>query len=109
MPFKLSAETVDTLLDRLSRDDGFRVLFQTSPRQALAAVGHQASAQARDGDAGVWMCLGCEQLASKEAIAASREVLRKSLLETQTPAFTISLELAKPGTAHAHHVNAKAA
>jgi putative modified peptide len=106
MPFKLSAETVDTLLDRLSTDDGFRALFQASPRQALAAVGHQASAQACDSDAGVWICLSCEQLASKETIHASRDALRKQLLTSQGIYHPITLEVAKPGIARAHHAKA---
>lgn len=96
MPFKLSEATVDTLLDKLSSDDAFRKQFEANPRKALAAIGHRAAEIARDGDSGMWACLACKELASKETIAASRDVLREHLLAAQPSAFTISLELAKP-------------
>lgn len=96
MPFKLSETTVDTLLDKLSSDDDFRKQFQANPRKALAALGHQPAAKAKDADSGLWSCLQTTQLASKESIKASREVLRKQLLSSQSTYNPVNLEVAKP-------------
>lgn len=95
MPFKLSETTVDTLLDKLSSDDDFRKQFQANPRKALAAVGHQPAAKAKDADSGLWSCLQTTQLASKESIKASRELLRKQLLSSQAAHHPINLEMSK--------------
>lgn len=96
MPFKLSEKTVDTLLDKLSSDDDFRAQFQANPREALAAIGHQPAAKAKDADSGLWSCLQTTQLASKDAIKSSREVLRKQLLASQGAYTPVNLEVAKP-------------
>jgi putative modified peptide len=80
MPFKLSEATVDTLLDKLSSDDDFRGLFQASPRRALASLGHDAAASAKENDVGAWTCMTTAPLASKQEIAASRQLLRNQLL-----------------------------
>ena len=95
MPFKLSEDTVDTLLDKLSSDDDFRAQFQKDPRQALASVGHKPSADASVAE-GAWMCMDVKQLASKEAIKASRDALRTQLLAEKAAQNPISLEVAKP-------------
>ena len=79
MPFKLSEAIVDSLLDKLGSDDVFRDLFQVSPRQALASLGHQAAA-ASDVHAGAWSCMATAPLASKSAIKASHVALRHQLL-----------------------------
>ena len=91
MAFKASAETIDALLDKLGSDDKFRELFQTNPRAALASVGH---GEAREGGAkeGLWMCVATRELASKEQIKASREVLRNQLLSEQASYHPITLE-----------------
>lgn len=94
MPFKLSEDTVDTLLDKLSSDDGFREQFQKDPRSALAAAGHKPSADASVVE-GAWMCMGVSQLASKEAIKASRDALRTQLLASKAGYSPISLEVKK--------------
>lgn len=94
MPFQLSEDTVDSLLDKLSSDDAFRELFQKDPRQALAAVGHAPSADKSVAE-GAWMCMGVDQLASKEAIQASRDVLRKQLVSSKVGYQPISLEVSK--------------
>lgn len=96
MPFKLSETTVDALLDKLSTDDDFRSKFQSNPRLALAAVGHQPAAKAKDGDTGAWACMTCIELASKDAIKASRAILRKQLLTSKSTQNPINLEVAKP-------------
>lgn len=95
MPFKLSETSVDTLLDKLSSDDDFRKQFQANPRKALAAVGHKPASKAKDTDSGLWSCLQTTQLASKDAIKASRELLRKQLLSSQATYHPITLEVAK--------------
>jgi len=94
MPFQLSEETVDSLLDKLSSDDKFRDLFQKDPREALAAVGHKPAAD-RSVAEGAWMCMSVDQLASKEAIKASRDVLRKQLVSSKVGHQPISLEVSK--------------
>ncbi|PZO08002.1 MAG: putative modified peptide [Lysobacteraceae bacterium] len=94
MPFKLSEDIVDTLLDKLSTDDAFRDQFQKDPRQALASVGH-VDAKDTTVDEGAWACMGVNQLASKEAIKASRDALRTQLLAEKGAQNPISLEVAK--------------
>jgi putative modified peptide len=94
MPFKLSEDTVDSLLDKLATDDDFRATFSKDPRAALAAVGHKPSADASVAE-GAWMCMGVNQLASKEAIKASRKALREQLLASKAAYSPISLEVAK--------------
>lgn len=93
MPFKLSEDTVDALLDKLSSDDDFRARFQKDPRQALASVGHAAARDAGVED-GAWACMSVNQLASKEAIKASRDALRTQLLAEKAAQPPISLEVA---------------
>lgn len=94
MPFKLSEDTVDSLLDKLATDDDFRATFSKDPRAALAAVGHKPSADASVAE-GAWMCMGVNQLASKEAIKASRNALRQQLLAAKAGYNPISLEVKK--------------
>lgn len=94
MAFQLSEDTVDALLDKLSSDDKFRDLFQKDPRQALAAVGHKPAADQTIAE-GAWMCMGVKQLASKEAISASREALRKQWVSSKVGYQPISLEVSK--------------
>jgi putative modified peptide len=88
---KLSDETADRLLDKLSTDDAFREQFQNDPRAALAAVGHAEAADAGVKE-GAWSCMAVQQLASKEAIKASRDVMRKQLTQAKAGAHPITLE-----------------
>jgi putative modified peptide len=92
MPFQLSEELVDKLLDKLSSDNEFRTAFQKSPRIALAYLGHDAAAKAGSGEEGAWMCMKCEKLASPEAIKASRDELRKQLLSSKAQYNPIKLQ-----------------
>jgi putative modified peptide len=87
----LSDETADRLLDKLSTDDEFRAQFQRNPRKALASVGHKAAAD-ESVKSGAWSCMAVSELASKEAIAASRDELRKQLIQAQAGAHPITLE-----------------
>ena len=95
MPFQLSEELVDKLLDKLSSDNEFRDVFQKSPRIALAYLGHDAAAHASDNDKGAWACMSCEKLASAADIKKSRNALRKQLLSAQATQHPIALDVAK--------------
>jgi putative modified peptide len=94
MPFSLSEDTVDSLLDKLSSDDDFRGLFQKDPRAALAAVGHKPALDTSVKE-GAWMCMSVSQLASKEAIKASRDSLRKQFVGAKVGYQPINLEVSK--------------
>jgi putative modified peptide len=92
MAFMLSDELADKLLDKLSTDDTFRAHFQSNPRAALASIGFAAAANAGADEHGLWSCCAVPQLASKEAIAASRDELRKQF-QAASPTFNpISLK-----------------
>ena len=91
MPFKLSDETADALLEKLGNDDEFRKVFQSDPRKALAAVGHKPAADASVKE-GLWSCIKVSKLADKSAIQASRDALRKQLVTAQASAQPITLE-----------------
>ena len=95
MPFQLSEELVDKLLDKLSSDNEFRAVFQKSPRIALAYLGHDAASKASSGDEGDWAHLRCKTLASAEIIRASRDVIRNDLLSSQASLHPITLDIAK--------------
>ena len=92
MPFKLSEDIVDSLLEKLGSDDAFREQFQSSPRAALASLGHQAAASAKDGEAGVWACMATASLASKTSINDSRVALRQQLLTSMASFSPIHLQ-----------------
>jgi putative modified peptide len=96
MSYDLSEELVDKLLDKLTRDNEFRAVFQKSPRIALAYLGHDAAAYASDTDKGAWACLHCTELASPAAIKKSRDALRSQLLSSKGAQHPISLEVGKP-------------
>ncbi|MGH8049301.1 MAG: NHLP-related RiPP peptide [Arenimonas sp.] len=95
MPFQLSEELVDKLLDKLSSDNEFRAAFQKSPRIALAYLGHDAAAYANDSDRGAWACLHCVELASPETIKKSRAALRKQLLTSSAAQSPVTLDMSK--------------
>jgi putative modified peptide len=95
MPYDLSEELVDKLLDKLTRDNEFRAVFQKSPRIALAYLGHDAAAYASDTDKGAWACLHCEELASPATIKKSRDSIRRQLLTSQAGQHPITLDIAR--------------
>ena len=86
MPFSLSEQIADALLDKLADDDDFRTLFTARPREALAQLGHAEARKSKDDDAGIWTCMKVTRLASKQAFKASRDQLRQQLL-TQTATY----------------------
>lgn len=90
--FEISDEIVDKLLDKLSGDDEFRAVFLRSPRIALAYLGHEAAMSASPNDKGTWSCFHCKQLASPEAIKASRDVLRLQLTTKMAALNPIKLQ-----------------
>jgi putative modified peptide len=95
MPYDLSEELVDKLLDKLTRDNEFRAVFQKSPRIALAYLGHDAAAYASDTDKGAWACMHCTELASPAVIKKSRDALRKQLLSSSARMNPVTLEVTK--------------
>lgn len=94
MAFNVSEDIVDALLDKLATDDGFRALFQKDPRAALAQVGDKASADSSVKE-GAWNCMAVGELASKEAIKATRDALRKQLVSAQAAQSPIALEASR--------------
>lgn len=88
IPNEFPEALVDKLLDKLYSDNEFREVFLRSPRIALAYLGHEGASNASPSDQGAWSCLQCKQLASPEAIKASRDALRQQLISSmaaQTP------------------------
>lgn len=90
--FQISAELIDTLLDKLSSDDEFRAVFQRSPRIALAYLGHDEASEASEAD---WAHLRCETLASPETIRLSRSVIKMDLLTSHARLIPIMLDSPK--------------
>jgi len=78
MSFHLPEPIVDRLLARLGHDDDFRAAFQADARAALASLGFAPAADASVTQ-GLWLCLAVDELASKEAIRATHEGLRRQL------------------------------
>jgi putative modified peptide len=78
MSFQLPPPIVDSLLDRLGNDDAFRDQFRADPRSALASLGFAPAADAGVTQ-GIWACMAVQELASKQAIQASREQLVRQL------------------------------
>ena len=91
MSFKLSEETVNALLDKLSSDDDFRAKFQSDPRAALASLGHKPALSAGADAKGAWTCMSVKELASKDAIRKSRDALRTQLTSDNAAFNPISL------------------
>lgn len=88
IPNEFPEALVDKLLDKLYSDNEFREVFLRSPRIALAYLGHEGASNASPSEQGAWSCLQCKQLASPEAIKASRDALRQQLISSmaaQTP------------------------
>jgi putative modified peptide len=78
MSFHLPEPIVDSLLAKLGHDDDFRAAFQADARAALASLGFAPAADAGIRE-GIWVCLSVSELASKEAIRASHDALRRQL------------------------------
>ncbi len=93
--FQLSEAIVHSLLDKLGDDEDFRALFQKSPREALASLGHEAAAKASDSDKGIWACIRCEELASADVIRKSRDALRLQLLTERAKMNPVTLAVTR--------------
>ena len=74
-------EVAERLLDKLSTDDAFRALFVSDARAAMAEIGYvtPAAYAGVPGSDPIMCCLNVRQLASKEVLGASREVLANRL------------------------------
>jgi len=70
----LDPQVADRLLDLLSSDDEFRLLFQRNPTSALASIGHAHPAEASD------FCLPISDLAPKEHFIAAHEELKLQVI-----------------------------
>ena len=92
MPFEISEELADKLLDKLSSDNEFRQVFERNPRIALAYLGHEGASNAGPNDQGAWSSLQCKQLASAEAIKDSHDKLRLQLIGSMASLKPIRLE-----------------
>ena len=78
MSFHLPEPIVDSLLAKLGHDDDFRAAFVADARAALASLGFAPAMDASIKD-GLWLCMGVSELASKEAIRASHDGLKRQL------------------------------
>lgn len=96
MPFQISPEIADKLLDKLSSDDEFRAVFQRSPRIALAYLGDKEASDVSDSDQGAYAHLRCDSLASREAIKESRDTIKKDLLTSHAAQHPIHLNFPPP-------------
>lgn len=91
----LDAVMADTLLEKLSSDDGFRALFHANPIQALADLGvdaAQALAPVAPGVGDPFYCMTTTQLASKEEVAAARTELQAHLTRAGNHAVIFCFE-----------------
>jgi putative modified peptide len=92
MSFQLSESLAVQLLDRLGNDDAFRTVFAADPRQALAQLGFAPAADLTVSE-GIWKCLQVSELASKEAVLASRDALIRQVTAERSALNPISLEV----------------
>ena len=100
MSYQLPEPIVDRLLDKLGNDDDFRNLFTTDTRDALASIGFMPAAD-RTVQHGAWFCLTVESLASKEAIRAGRNALRRQFTTSFIPLMPFALEASERVQDHA--------
>jgi len=76
----LPADLTDALLEKLSTDDAFREAFAADPAAAVKSLGYTRAADtAADVQDPFAMC-DVKALASKEAIAAAKEQLKKAIM-----------------------------
>jgi putative modified peptide len=95
MSFKMPEAIIDSLLDRLGTDDEFRACFAADARTALVSLGFAPAADSSI-VRGAWTCIQVTELASKEAIQASREIIRRQLVLQSAAQMPISLQAQQP-------------
>lgn len=86
----LSAEVADRMLDLLSRDDRYRELFQRDPLAALIQAGHPLRSASDPGEPALLpqlSYLAVRELASKQEIGETRELLHSFVTGTRQVAF----------------------
>ncbi|HYG07576.1 MAG TPA: NHLP-related RiPP peptide [Stenotrophomonas sp.] len=76
----LSAEIADRLLDKLATDDAFRAAFRADPAAALGTLGYSRPTEEAAATLDPFSACVVQDLASKEAILAAREQLKKALM-----------------------------
>ncbi|MGH8073872.1 MAG: NHLP-related RiPP peptide [Lysobacter sp.] len=87
----LEPSVADRLLELLSTDDGFRAKFQQDPSTALKQAGLSDAEAALSGTS----CMRVSNLASKEEVQASREVLQNYLTSAGTHVVVYCFEADK--------------
>lgn len=98
---KLSPAVVSRLLDLLCSDDDFRDLFKRDPMGALIYSGHSFSTDQQDAELREVQffpelrCLLVGELAPKEEIAATRDLIQNYLLSTGTHTVVFAFEAGK--------------
>jgi putative modified peptide len=78
MSFHLPEPIVNRLLAKLGHDDEFRAIFTADARAALASLGFAPAADPSITE-GVWTCITVTELASKEAVRAGHDALKRQL------------------------------
>lgn len=83
----------DRLLDALIEDpEGFRALFTSDPRAALARLGYP-EALAGAGTRGIWESLAVGELASAETLRSTRERVRADMIGAKASASPVTLDV----------------
>jgi putative modified peptide len=95
MSFKMPEAIIDSLLDKLGTDDAFRACFAADARTALVSLGFAPAADSFI-VRGAWTCIQVTELASKEAILASREIIRRQLVLQSAGQSPITLQVPAP-------------
>lgn len=98
---KLDPTVASRLLDLLSSDDKFRDLFKNDPMGALIEAGHVFPANQKSGGLGEvqffpgLFCYLVGELASKEEIAATRDLIHSHLMSTGSHTVVYAFEAGK--------------
>jgi putative modified peptide len=98
---KLDPTVASRLLDLLSSDDKFRALFKSDPMGALIEAGHVFPANQKSGGLGEvqffpgLFCYLVGELASKEEIAATRDLIHSHLMSTTNHQVIFAFEAGK--------------
>ncbi len=77
---KLPADITEALLEKLSTDDAFRAAFTADPLSALKSLGYTRQEGEPEDVKDPFDLCDVKELASKEAIAAAKEQLKKAIM-----------------------------
>jgi putative modified peptide len=76
----IPAALADQLLDKLATDDEFRAAFTENPAKMLESLGYVRAAEEPTEALDPFSACSVKELASKEAILAAKEQLKKALM-----------------------------